>query len=318
MLSTCPKTLSRVFITFLEGWSVAATVFVIPLNFAPCHGTVYVRIEMDVSNESLEQRRLPVAAEETICYETKDHVVTVTFNRANQRNAFDAEMTGRMLAAMDRFETDEDAWVAIVTGAGERAFCAGMDLKAFSAGEGAAILDGRGGFAGFVSYARTKPVIAAVNGAALAGGCEIVLTCDLVVAADCAQFGQPEIKRGLFAGAGGAFRLPRAIPRARAMEILLTGDPIDARTAFELGLVNAVVPFENLMVSAMDLARRICANAPLGVRANLALARDAYDLTEEDLWKKNGHMLTYVSATEDAREGAAAFAQKRPPQWKAR
>jgi len=255
---------------------------------------------------------------DTIRYAAKDHIVTITFNRIEQRNAFDAEMTSRMLAAMDRFEADEDAWVAIVTGAGERAFCAGMDLKAFSVGEGSAILDGRGGFAGFVSYPRTKPVIAAVNGAALAGGCEIMLACDLVVAADHAQFGQPEIKHGLFGGAGGAFRLPRVIPRARAMEMLLTGDSIDAKEAFELGMANVVVPLENLMDAAMDLAHRICANAPIGVRANLALARATYDLSEKDLWEKNSQMLSLVFATEDAREGPAAFAQKRPPQWKAR
>lgn len=253
-----------------------------------------------------------------ITYEVRDHIGIVTFNRPEQRNAFDAAMTREMRAIMDHFEADENAWVAIITGMGERAFCAGMDLKAFAAGDGPAILEGRGGFAGFVTYPRTKPIIAAVNGAALAGGCEIVLASDLVVAVESAVFGQPEVKRGLYAGAGGAFRLPRTVPRARAMEMLLTGDPIDAQTACLLGFVNAVVAGDKLMGTAMDFARRICVNAPLGVRANLALARMALDMTDEELWQKNAEIWQAIIRSADAVEGPAAFAEKRVPQWKAR
>ena len=253
-----------------------------------------------------------------ILYEVTDHIAVMTFNRPEQRNAFDAEMTREMRAVMDRFEAEEEVWTGIVTGAGDRAFCAGMDLKAFAGGESPAILAGAGGFAGFVTYPRSKPIIAAVNGAALAGGCEIVLSCDLVVAAESALFGQPEIKRGLYAGAGGAFRLPKAMPKAHAMEMLLTGDPIDAHTAYLLGFVNAVVPTDGLMGAAMDFARRICVNAPLGVRANLALARAAFDMTDEELWQKNAAIWQGILHSADAAEGPAAFAEKREPRWKAR
>ena len=253
-----------------------------------------------------------------VLYEVNDHVAVITFNRPEQRNAFDADMTREMRAVMDRFEAEEEVWTGIVTGAGNRAFCAGMDLKAFAAGRGPDILEGRGGFAGFVTYPRTKPMIAAVNGAALAGGCEIVLSSDLVVAAESALFGQPEVKRGLYAGAGGAFRLPRALPKARAMEMLLTGDPIDAHAAYLLGFVNAVVPSGQLMEAAMSLSRRICVNAPLGVRANLALARVALDMTDEELWEKNAEIWQSIIRSADAAEGPAAFAEKREPRWKAR
>lgn len=258
------------------------------------------------------------ARTQLIVYEVIDHIAVITFNRAEQRNAFDAAMTREMRTVMDQFEAEEKAWAAIVTGEGERAFCAGMDLKAFAAGDGPAILEGRGGFAGFVTYPRTKPIIAAVNGAALAGGCEIVLSSDLVVAVESAIFGQPEVKRGLYAGAGGAFRLPRNMPRARAMEMLLTGDPIDSHAAYLLGFVNAVVTRDKLMETAMDFARRICENAPLGVRANLALARVALDMTDEELWQKNAQIWQEIIRSADAAEGPAAFAEKRNPQWKAR
>ena len=253
-----------------------------------------------------------------ILYEVTDHIAIITFNRPEQRNAFDAEMTQEMRVVMDRFEAEEESWTGIVTGAGDRAFCAGMDLRAFTNGEGPKILEGRGGFAGFVTYPRTKPIIAAVNGAALAGGCEIVLSSDLVIAVESAVFGQPEVKRGLYAGAGGAFRLPRAMPKVRAMEMLLTGEPIDAQAAYLLGFVNAVVPADRLMSAAMDLARRICVNAPLGVRANLALARVALDMTDDELWQKNADIWQGIIRSADAAEGPAAFAEKREPRWKAR
>jgi enoyl-CoA hydratase len=254
----------------------------------------------------------------TLLYEVSDHIATLVIHRPEQRNAIDAPTARAMRAAMDRFEADDEAWVGILTGAGRRAFCAGMDLKAFAAGQGPDLVDARGGFAGVVSYPRTKPLIAAVNGAAMGGGCEIVLACDLVVAAEDAIFGQPEVMRGIFAGAGGCFRLPRMIPRMRAMEMLLTGEPIDARTALALGLVNRVVPEDELMDAARGLARRICQNAPLAVRETLALARAAQDLPEEELWSRSGRAWERINLTEDAKEGPLAFAQKRPPRWKAR
>lgn len=251
-------------------------------------------------------------------YEAAGHTVVITIDRPEQRNAVNAAVTERLLAAMDRFESDGEAWVGILTGAGDRAFCSGMDLKAFSAGEGPAIVEGRGGFAGFTTYPRRKPVIAAVNGAALAGGCELVLACDLVVAAESAIFGLPEVRRGLFAASGGVLRLPRMIPRVRALELLLTGESVDAATAHSLGFVNRVVPSMDLMGASLGLAGRICANAPLAVRETLALARGVFALPEDQLWRENDAAWGRISASEDAREGPQAFAEKRPPRWTGR
>jgi enoyl-CoA hydratase len=254
----------------------------------------------------------------TVRYEVAGSIATITLDRPAQRNAIDAAMTAALRTAAARFEADHDALVAILTGSGDRAFCAGMDLKAFAAGEGPAILEGAGGFAGFTHVQRTKPVIAAVNGAALAGGCELVLSCDLVVAAEHAVFGLPEVRRGLFAASGGALRLPRMIPRARALELLLTSDAVDARTAHELGLINRVVPLGQLMHAARALALRICANAPLAVRETLALARAVFSLPEEQLQARNDAAWARVAASEDAREGPRAFAEKRPAAWQGR
>jgi len=257
-------------------------------------------------------------AAHTVRYEVAGRIATLTLDRPAQRNAIDAAMTAALRAATARFEADPDALVAILTGSGDRAFCAGMDLKAFAMGEGPSILEGDGGFAGFTHARRAKPVIAAVNGAALAGGCELVLSCDLVVAADHAVFGLPEVKRGLFATSGGALRLPRLIPRARALELLLTGDVIAANTAHELGLTNRVVPLGQLLETARELALRICANAPLAVRETLALARAVFSLPEEQLRVRNEAAWERIAASEDAREGPRAFAEKRPPSWKGR
>ncbi len=251
-------------------------------------------------------------------YEVSDRIATITLDRPEQRNAIDAAMTAALRVALDRFENDPEALVVILTASGDRAFCAGMDLKAFSAGEGPSILEGPGGFAGFTHYPRTKPCIAAVNGAALAGGCEIVLACDLVVAAEHARFGLPEVKRGLFAASGGALRLPRMISRARALELLLTGDVIDARTAFDLGLINKVVPHGLLLETARDLAWRICVNAPLAVRETLALARAVLPVHEEQPQASTAAAWTRIAASADAREGPQAFAEKRPAVWQSR
>jgi enoyl-CoA hydratase/carnithine racemase len=251
----------------------------------------------------------------TVRYEVIDRIATITLDRPDQRNAIDASTTAALRSALDRAETDRDVLVAILTASGDRAFCAGMDLKAFARGEGPAILEGPGGFAGFTHYPRTKPCIAAVNGAALGGGCEIVLSCDLIVAVEHARFGLPEVTRGLFAASGGVLRLPRLIPRARALELLLTGDSIDAGAAHNLGLINMVVPHALLQETARDLARRICANAPLAVRETLALARAVFALPEEQLQCQNDAAWTRIAASEDAREGPQAFAEKRPAVW---
>lgn len=250
-------------------------------------------------------------------HESAGGIAVITLNRPERRNAINAAMAAALREAVDRFENDPQSRVAILTGAGEQAFCAGMDLKAFLAGEGPAIIEGPGGLAGLVARRRKKPVIAAVNGPALAGGCELVLACDLIVMAERATLGFPEVTRGLFAASGGALRLPAMIPRVRAMEMLLTGDPVDAATALALGLVNRVVPAARLLEEARTLAARICANAPLAVQATLEVARAACGPGAQ-LWSANDEVWRRIARSEDAREGPASFVEKRPPVWRGR
>jgi len=186
--------------------------------------------------------------------ERRGHVEILTINRPEARNAINGEVSQLMSSALDELTEDDDCWVVVLTGSGDKAFSAGMDLKAFASGEGASILGATGGFAGIAQRQFPKPLIAAVNGAALAGGCEIMLSCDLVVAADHATFGIPEAKRGLIAGAGALVRLPNRLPLAVALELALTGEPITAERALSLGLINRVVPAERLLDEAMALA----------------------------------------------------------------
>jgi enoyl-CoA hydratase len=190
-----------------------------------------------------------------------------------------------------------------------------MDLKAFATGEGGEIMDAPGGFAGLTRRSFEKPVIAAVNGSALAGGLEIMLSCDLVVAVEQAQFGIPEAKRGLIAGAGGLVRLPKRIPIAVALELAMTGDPIDARRAEALGLVNKVVPAGSLLTEVIALAERIAANAPLAVRYSKSVMQRAAEIPEAEGWKINQEAVGVVFSSADAREGPVAFAEKREPHW---
>jgi enoyl-CoA hydratase/carnithine racemase len=242
-------------------------------------------------------------------------VEVLRIDREHARNAIDGPTSQALGRALDELTDDDDVWAVVVTGTGERAFCAGMDLKAFVTGDVATIASTPGGFAGIAQRDFPKPLIAAVNGAALAGGCEIVLACDLVVAAEHATFGVPEVTRGLVAAAGGMLRLPRRLPWAVAMELLLTGAPIDARRAYELGFVNQVVPAAELLEAALALAGRICANAPLAVRRSKQVARAAVDLSEPEAWKLNAQVTGEIFASHDALEGAMAFGQKRPPEW---
>ena len=252
-----------------------------------------------------------------VLYEVADRVATITLNRPDQRNAVNPELAVALQEATERFEADDDAWVAVLTGAGGF-FSAGADLKAIAAGRSRELATDRGGFAGFVRLPRTKPVIAAVRGPALAGGTELVLACDLVVAATDSSFGLPEVTRGIVAAAGGLFRLPRVLPRATALELILTGDRIDAAEAHRLGLVNRVVEPDAVLPSARALAERICRNAPVAVRESLALARQAADLSEEDGWRLSVEAMERIRLTEDAAEGPRAFAEKRPPRWTGR
>jgi enoyl-CoA hydratase/carnithine racemase len=243
------------------------------------------------------------------------HVALVTINRPEARNAVNGAVAAGLEAAVERIEADPDIWVAVLTGAGGIAFCAGADLKEVSAGRGSALATEKGGFGGFVRAQRTKLWIAAVQGHALAGGLELLLSCDLSVVAETATFGLPEVKRSLVAGAGGVFRLPRTVPKAVALEMIATGDPISAARAFQVGLVNQVVPAAEVVPAALALAGRVTVNAPVAVGLSLGVARQAYDLTEAELWEVCGAASRTVRATEDFKEGPRAFVEKRAPHW---
>lgn len=259
-----------------------------------------------------------------VLVERRGHVMIVTLNRPEARNAIDQAVWIGAGSALAEAERDGDVRVVIITGAGEQSFCAGVDLKAISRGERIAPEDAeqlRWGFAGIVRHAISKPTIAAVNGTALGGGTEIALACDLVVAVEGATFGLPEVKRGILAGAGGAFRLVQQLPRKIAMEMLLTGDPIDAKRALELGLVNAVAPGSGLIDAALALAERIAGNAPLSVQASKRIALGMADGTiagDEAGWSATHRESSLIMRSEDAREGPRAFAEKRAPAWKGR
>jgi enoyl-CoA hydratase len=244
--------------------------------------------------------------------ERRGHVEILTINRPEARNAINRATAIALGDALDACESDDDVWVVVLTGAGDKAFSAGMDLKAFAAGE-FPITDK--GFGGITQRDFPKPLIAAANGAALAGGFEILISCDMVVAADHAKFGIPEASRGLIAGGGGLIRLPKRIPLAVAYEMALTADPIDARRAYELGLVNRVVPGDQLLDEAVALAERIAKNAPLAVRTSKDVMKRSRELTEEQCWQLNTEAFGFIGRSSDAMEGAVAFAEKREPNW---
>ncbi|MDQ1373373.1 MAG: enoyl-CoA hydratase [Actinomycetota bacterium] len=250
-------------------------------------------------------------------YELQGHVAVLTINRPEARNAVNGDVARGMEAAIDKLEADEDAWVGIVAGNGP-VFCAGADLKAIAAGQAGDLQTDRGGFGGIVRRARTKPLIAAVDGPALAGGCEIALACDLIVASKAAAFGLPEVKRSLAAVAGGLFRLPRTLPAKIAMEIVLTGDPITADRAHALGMVNELVDQGEALKGATALAERISANAPIAVRESRAIVAAAATTDDETLWSMGFAAMARLAGTEDFAEGPKAFIEKRAPQWKGR
>jgi enoyl-CoA hydratase len=247
--------------------------------------------------------------------ERRGHVEIITINRPEARNAINGAVSRGVGGALDEIETDDDCWVVILTGAGDKAFSAGMDLKAFAAGEVADIAGASGGFGGITQRDFPKPIIAALNGSALAGGCEIMLSCDLVVAVEEAKIAITEVKRGLIAGAGGLIRLPRRLPRAVALELALTGEPLDAGRALALGLINRVVPAGRLMDEALALAEVIAANAPLAVRTTKRVMKEALEVPEAEGWGINNSALSAVFASADAMEGSRAFAEKRAPNW---
>jgi enoyl-CoA hydratase len=244
-----------------------------------------------------------------------DGVAVITINRPEARNAINAEVARGMAAAVDELEARDDLVVGVITGAGGT-FSAGMDLKAFLRGERPGI-PGRG-LAGLTQAPPSKPLIAAVEGYALAGGCEIALACDMVVAGEDAKFGLPEVKRGLVAAAGGLIRLPRRIPYQVAMEYALTGDFLDARRAHELGLVNRLTAPGAALDGALALAAAIAANGPLAVRVTKQIIVESASWPADQVWERNQALIDPVFASEDAGEGARAFAEKRPPRWTGR
>lgn len=247
-----------------------------------------------------------------ILRERRGHVELLTINRPEARNAINRATAQALSDALDECESDDDVWVVVLTGAGDKAFSAGMDLKAFAAGEFPMT---EKGFGGLTKRNFPKPLIAAANGSALAGGFEMVLSCDMVVAAAHAKFGIPEATRGLVAGAGGLIRLPKRVPLAIAYELALTGEPIDAERAYALGLVNRVVHGDEVLDVAIALAERVAKNAPLAVRASKDVMRRSKELTEANAWLVSDEAFAKIGRSADAMEGAVAFAEKREPNW---
>jgi enoyl-CoA hydratase len=247
--------------------------------------------------------------------ERRERVLVITINRPDQRNAVNAAVATGIAAAMDELDGEAQLSAGVITGAG-KGFCAGMDLKAFVTGERP--WAGDRGFAGITQRASVKPLIAAIEGFAVAGGLEVALACDLIVAARGARLGIPEVKRSLVAAGGGLLRLPRMLPRNVAMELALTGDPIGAERAHELGLVNRLAePGEALSV-ALELASAIAQNGPLALAASKRILNEALDWPDSEFFERQQDITEPVMASEDAREGATAFAEKRPPVWKGR
>lgn len=245
-----------------------------------------------------------------------EHVALVTINRPDTRNAVNADITIGLEQAVVLTEQDANVWVVILTGAGNQAFCAGADLQAVAAGQGASLTTLTGGFAGFVHQPRTKPWIAAVNGIAVAGGTEIALACDLIVAVRHATFGLPEVKRGLIAAAGGLYRLTRSLPRSIGLELIATGEPLSAEKANHYGLLNRLVQGHDPVPEALLLARTIAANAPVAVRESLKIARVSYDLPDAELRRLSEEAFRALMITEDFAEGPRAFIEKRAPIWR--
>ncbi len=252
-----------------------------------------------------------------IDFEVRGAIAIVTIRRPEQRNAVDAAVARGIEVAIDRLEASDDLRVGILAGEGP-VFCAGADLEAIVAGHSDGIVTERGGFGGLVQRSRTKPLIAAVDGPALAGGLEMALACDLVVASRTAIFALPEVKRSLVASGGGLFRLPRALGSKVALEMILTGDPIGAERAYHLGLVNRLTEQGDALRGARDLAERIALNAPLAVYESRHVATAAYGYTDAELWAATAGAASRVARSEDFAEGPRAFVEDRTPVWKGR
>lgn len=254
----------------------------------------------------------------TVSESQHGHVRVVVIDRPERANAIDLQTSAALSAKFEALEDDDDTWAVVLTGAGDRVFSAGMDLAAVAAGEAGAINGVPGGFAGVVRRHGSKPVVAAVNGAAFGGGFEIVLACDLVVAGRGARFGLPEVTSGLMAASGGLVRLPARLPWVLAMEHILLGEPMTAEQAQAQGIVNRVVDDADVLSTAIALAERICSNGPLAVRASKSVARAVLAVGEATAWQLNDQLAPTITTSQDAVEGMAAAREKRPAVWRAR
>jgi enoyl-CoA hydratase/carnithine racemase len=253
--------------------------------------------------------------EQAVLTEVRGRVLLITINRPDQRNAVNAAVAEGIAAALDRLDAESELSLGVLTGAG-KGFSAGMDLKAFVTGERP--YAGDRGFAGITQRASDKPLIAAIEGFAVAGGLEVALSCDLIVAARGARLGIPEVKRSLVAAGGALLRLPRILPRTVAMELALTGEPIDAERAFDLGLVNRLAEPGEALAVALELAGTIASNGPLALAATKRIMTEAVDWPDSEFFARQGEITAPVMSSEDAREGATAFAEKRAPVWRGR
>jgi enoyl-CoA hydratase len=265
-----------------------------------------------------EQAADPAATSEhdpEIIVEKRGKTLLITLNRPQARNAVNLPLAEGIAAAIDTLDEDPDLIVGVLTGAG-KGFCAGMDLKAFVTGQRPWV--GDRGFAGIVRRGPQKPLIAAVEGFALAGGLEVALACDMIVAAKGARLGIPEVKRGLVAAGGGLLRLPRRIPYHLAMELALTGEPISAERGYELGLVNRLAEPGSAAEVALELAQQVATGAPLSLIASKRIVEHQQDWPSREMWERQDQISAPVFSSQDAIEGAKAFAEKRPPAWQAR